>query len=121
MSNHPAAFAGITVKRVAYFWCGAPDDPRVHPSNVVVRTTLLFMITLLGIWGLVRAIRKKVPGAWLLISTLIFYPLIFYITHTHVRYRHPLDPILFLGAVYLFVSHTDERSFLKWRAPETHN
>lgn len=120
IANHPAEFARITVRRVAYFWCGAPDDPRVHPSNVVVRTTLLFMITLLGIWGLVRAIRKKVPGAWLVVSTLIFYPLIFYVTHTHVRYRHPLDPILFLGAVYLFASHrNDMPSFLNPKTPET--
>jgi len=111
--SHPGTFIAISLKRIAYFWCGAPDDPRVHPSNVVVRTTFLFMMTLLGLWGCVRAIRKKVPGAWLLLATLVFYPLIFYITHTHVRYRHPLDPILFLGAVYLFVSHRYESSILK--------
>lgn len=107
--SHPGTFAAISFKRIAYFWCGAPDDPRVHPSNVVVRTTFLFMMALLGFWGCVHAIRKKVPGGWLLLSVLIFYPLIFYITHTHVRYRHPVDPILFLGAVYLFVSHSGEK------------
>jgi 4-amino-4-deoxy-L-arabinose transferase-like glycosyltransferase len=104
--SHPGTFATISLNRVAYFWCGAPDDPRVHPSNVVVRTTFLFMMALLGFWGCAHSIRKKVPGGWLLLSVLIFYPLVFYITHTHVRYRHPVDPILFLGAVYLFVSHS---------------
>lgn len=119
IQDQPGKFAAITLKRVAYFWCGAPDDPRVHPSNVVVRMTFLFMTALLGFWGCLRAIHKKIPGGWLLLGVLICYPLIFYITHTHVRYRHPLDPILFLGAVYLFVSHQGGKSiFLN---PETRN
>jgi 4-amino-4-deoxy-L-arabinose transferase-like glycosyltransferase len=109
IAGHPAEFAESTLKRVAYFWIGAGDDPRVHPSNLIAQRTLLVTISLLGIWGCSLAVRKKVPGAWLLVSTLIFYPLIFYITHTHVRYRHPLDPILFLGAVYLFVPHAEDR------------
>ena len=103
--SHPGEFAGTTLKRIAYFWCGAGDDPRVHPSNALAQRALLFVISLLGILGCVVALRRKVPGAWLLGSALIFYPLIFYVTHTHVRYRHPLDPILFLGAVYLFMPH----------------
>jgi hypothetical protein len=103
IAGHPSEFAESTLKRVAYFWIGAGDDPRVHPSNLIAQRTLLVTISLLGIWGCSLAVRKKAPGAGLLVSTLIFYPLIFYITHTHVRYRHPLDPILFLGAVYLFV------------------
>jgi 4-amino-4-deoxy-L-arabinose transferase-like glycosyltransferase len=110
--SHPGTFLVITLKRIAYFWCGAPDDPRVHPSNVVVRTTFLFMMSLLGFWGCLRAIRQKVPGGRLLLSVLIFYPLIFYITHTHVRYRHPVDPILLLAAAYLFFSHSDEKPLL---------
>ncbi len=116
--SHPGTFFVITLKRIAYFWCGAPDDPRVHPSNVAVRTTFLFMMSLLGLWGCVRAIRKKVPGGRLLLSVLIFYPLIFYITHTHVRYRHPVDPILLLAAAYLFFSHSPEKPLLH---PETRN
>jgi hypothetical protein len=106
ITTHPGEFAADSLKRVGYFWCGAGDDPRVRPSNIIAQRILLFMISLLGIWGSVRAVRRNVPGAWLLLSTLIFYPLIFYITHTHVRYRHPLDPILFIAAVYLFVSQS---------------
>jgi len=116
--SHPGTFFIITLKRIAYFWCGAPDDPRVHPSNVEVRATFLFMMSLLGLWGCVRAIRKKVPGGRLLLSVLIFYPLIFYITHTHVRYRHPVDPILLLAAAYLFFSYSQEKPLLH---PETRN
>lgn len=103
ITSHPGEFAATTLQRIAYFWCGAGDDPRVHPSNTTAQRALLFVISLLGVVGCVLAVRRKVPGAGLLNSALIFYPLIFYITHTHVRYRHPLDPILFLGAVYLFI------------------
>jgi 4-amino-4-deoxy-L-arabinose transferase-like glycosyltransferase len=115
IAAHPADFARNTLKRIVYFWGSAGDDPRVHPANIIAQRALLFGISLLGVWGTARAVRKKVPGAWVLASTLIFYPLIFYITHTHVRYRHPLDPILFLGAVYLFVP----RSFVPGSG--THN
>jgi hypothetical protein len=107
--DQPGRFAVITLKRVAYFWCGGPDDPRVHPSDVVVRMTFLFMAGFLGFWGCLRGIRRNITGSWLLLGVLICYPLVFYITHTHVRYRHPLDAILFLAAVYLFVSHRNEK------------
>lgn len=122
ISSHPAEFAEITLKRIAYFWCGAADDPRVHPSNLIAQRALLFVMSLLGILGCALVVRRKVPGAWLLASTLIFYPLIFYITHTHVRYRHPLDPILFLGIVYLFVPRrSDQHSASSPSTPETGN
>src|SRR5260370_38974522 len=101
IQSEPGTVAAISFKRIAYFWCGAPDDPRVHPSNVVVRTTFLFMMTLLGLWGCLRAIRKKVPGAWLLLATLVFYPLFFYIMFTHLRCRHPLALLLFLESYHI--------------------
>ena len=120
ITGHPVEFAADSLKRIAYFWCGAGDDPRVHPSNVIAQRTLLVTISVLGIWGCFRAVRKNVPGAWLLVSTLIFYPLTFYVTHTHVRYRHPLDPILFLGAVYLIVVRREGQSSISDpKTPET--
>jgi len=30
----------------------------------------------------------------------LFFPMIYYITHTSLRYRHPIDPVLLLLTVF---------------------
>jgi len=35
-------------------------------------------------------------------SLLLFYPLVYYVSFPHPRYRHPIDPMLLMLAVYLF-------------------
>jgi len=55
-------------------------------------------------------IRRRVPGSYLFLSVLLLYPLVFYITHTNPRYRHPIEPIMTILIAYLFWSASQEKS-----------
>jgi len=63
----------------------------------------------LGIWGLLLAIKRRVHGVFLFASLLVFYPLVYYICFPEPRYRHPIDPELLILGVYL-VSEARPRS-----------
>jgi hypothetical protein len=46
------------------------------------------------------AYRSHNEAAVPLASVMLFFPLIFYITHSSSRYRHPIDPVMLVLAVY---------------------
>ena len=46
------------------------------------------------------AYREQNEAALPLASVMLFFPLIFYLTHSSGRYRHPIDPIMLVLAVY---------------------
>ena len=49
------------------------------------------LLTFVGLW---LAYRQRLPGAGLMAVSLLVYPLMYYVTHTMLRYRHPIDPIM---------------------------
>jgi 4-amino-4-deoxy-L-arabinose transferase-like glycosyltransferase len=115
--EHPGTFALVTLKRIVYFWSGSPEEPRVHPTDPRLRTAFLFTTAFFSFWGAVRTIRRSVPSAYLFLSVLSLYPLVFYITHTNPRYRHPIEPIMTILICYLFCSAAEEKSRMAkfWR------
>ena len=68
------------------------------------RHALYFGFALLAFWGLWTAYRNNVTGTFLFIGLFFFYPLIYYITHSHPRYQFPLVPEMLILAVYLLYS-----------------
>ena len=57
-------------------------------------------LSVLSLAGLVFALRKSVAESLPLVLCVIVFPLPYYITHTSLRYRHPIDPVLTLFATY---------------------
>ena len=56
---------------------------------------------MLAFGGLGRALLKRQPGAWLFLSLILTYPVIYYFVFPHPRYRHPIEPELGILIVYL--------------------
>jgi hypothetical protein len=54
-----------------------------------------------------------VHGVFLFASLLIVYPLVFYVSFPQPRYRHPIDPMLTILAVYLFTQVSPRKPKLK--------
>jgi len=108
IAENPGKFAVITLRRVILFWAGIP---RVLRSQRLADTKdALFLATsVLAIWGLLLALKRRVHGAFLFASLLFFYPLIYYVCFPQPRYRHPIDPELLILGVYL-VSETRSRT-----------
>jgi 4-amino-4-deoxy-L-arabinose transferase-like glycosyltransferase len=97
---HPGRFAVISLKRFFYYWNGMP-----RPTDSIVpwdfRSSLFLASSVLAIWGLIRALRQERPAAWLFAGLVATYPTIYYFVFPHARYRHPIEPELFILVVFL--------------------
>jgi len=97
---HPGRFAVISLKRFFYYWNGLP-----RPTDSIVpwdfRSSLFLASSVMAVWGLIRALRQKRPAAWLFAALVATYPTIYYFVFPHARYRHPIEPELFILLVFL--------------------
>ena len=96
----PRRFAIVSLKRFIYFWDGVPreTDSRA-PADF--RNSLFLATSVLGIWGAGRVVRQKRPGAWLFAGLLLTYPTIYYFVFPYARYRHVIEPELFIMGVFV--------------------
>ena len=112
---HPATFLDWSFDRFVDTWT-AMWDYRVDPWVTVLQAGTAYayfssVFSLLALLGLLLArragalhtlSRKIVRGeniAPLSVAMLLF-PVTYYITHSSVRYRHPIDPVMTILAVY---------------------
>jgi hypothetical protein len=102
VASHPVRYLGQTLRRMLYSWTELWNFPpawNLDGSGVPDALTYSF-ISLLAFIGLARAIRHSWQDAMCLMIPLIFFPVVYYLTHEDVRYRHPIDPIVVIFAVY---------------------
>ncbi len=97
---HPERFAVISMKRFFYFWNGVPR-PTDSLAPWDFRSSLFLASSVMAIWGAGLALRQKRPGAWLFAGLVATYPTVYYFVFPHARYRHPIEPELFILAVFL--------------------
>jgi len=100
-----ARFAWLCLRRFAYFWGGPPHSRR--SASVLLGNVLYLGSSLLALSGLVEALRKRRPGAWLFFWVMVTYPSVYYVVFFLPRYRHPIEPelgILMLYAISEVVS-----------------
>ena len=97
---NPRRFAIISLKRFFYYWNGVPR-PTESTAPWDFRSSLFLASSVLAIWGLIRALRQKRPGAWLFAGLVLTYPTVYYFVYPHARYRHPIEPELFILFVFL--------------------
>ena len=102
---HPARFAVISLKRFFYYWNGVPRATS-SLAPVDFRTSAFLATSALALWGLGRALRQKLPGAWLFAGLVLTYPTVYYFVFPHARYRHPIEPELFILIVFLLSQAT---------------
>ena len=102
--NHPGFFAWVSLRHVVYLWTGfwsldpkfLADEP-FHIPNVMFTTAM----TLLLIMGLRYAWQEgKGQVVFPLVLVLITFPMVYYITHPSMDFRHPLDPIIVMMDCY---------------------
>jgi 4-amino-4-deoxy-L-arabinose transferase-like glycosyltransferase len=101
-------FAIISMKRFFYYWNGVPR-PTDSVAPFDFRSSLFLASSVLALWGAGRALRQRRPGAWLFAGLILTYPLVYYFVFPHARYRHPIEPELFILAVFL-ISETGKRT-----------
>jgi 4-amino-4-deoxy-L-arabinose transferase-like glycosyltransferase len=93
-------FFGLCAKRFVYFWAGPPKATRPPWLNEL-KNSLFLASSVLSFWGLIRALRLRKPGAWLLFWLMALYPAIYYVVFPTQRYRVPIEPILAILCVFI--------------------
>ncbi len=93
-------FAMLSLKRFIYYWGGLPRLAK-NPALAPFKNSVFLASSLLGLWGLVRALRQQRTGAWLFFWLILTYPLVYYFVFPHPRYRHPIEPEIGILIVYV--------------------
>ena len=99
--SHPGEFVRDTILRVRYWWFGNPESSRKFPGLVCVKYVPLSTFSILALWGVARALWRKNQKAELFVAVLLFYPLIYYVTHTFfgLLYQYPIQPEMLALAI----------------------
>ncbi len=103
---HPETFLRYTLDRFLYFWDGTPHPPDRHPTQEYLRQLSYAFISLCGLLGLGLALQRRVPGAALVALMFLLVPIPYYLITAGPRFRHPIEPLIAILAVYLFRSTT---------------
>jgi hypothetical protein len=96
------------------FWAGIPNPiDQVLATDSWLARGLILCATFSGIGallGIAVLIRRHSEHTFPLAVCPVIFPFLYYITHTSLRYRHPIDPVVLLltaiaaGAFVQFVS-----------------
>jgi 4-amino-4-deoxy-L-arabinose transferase-like glycosyltransferase len=101
---NPGIFLDSCFDRFVDTWTALWDqhaDPWVnalHAGTAYVVFCCAF--SLIALLGLLLARRADPLGTFPLSAAMLLFPVTYYITHSAVRYRHPIDPVMTILAVY---------------------
>src|ERR1700693_5598228 len=102
MRTHPADVARFTFHRFENNWLDLWDSPAdvwghapLYLKAVIIGNCLFSLLSLLGA---LFAFRSQNNAATMFASVMLVFPLVFYFTHTSLRYRFPMDPIMMVLA-----------------------
>jgi signal transduction histidine kinase len=79
-----------------------PVQDMWHSLILMGRLFLAFnlFVSLFGLVGLLLLYRAKSPYAFPIAMFPLIYPIVYYVTHTSLRYRHPMDPVLMVSVAF---------------------
>jgi hypothetical protein len=114
--SHPGLFVRNAIKRIYFFWISVPHPLDAGILVEAVRRTNFSFFSITGWLGLILALRRRIPGAWLFLWAFGLIPLIYYFVTVQARFRHPLEPIICVLSVYLFQSADRTRLWSRGRS-----
>jgi hypothetical protein len=99
----PRLFLRLTGRRITSTWIGTE-----HPitdfrrADSLIRIILLcnLALTLGTLLGIVVLTHRKTSFVFPIAVFPVLFPLVYYVTHTSMRYRHPIDPVLILFTAF---------------------
>lgn len=98
--THPSMEMKLIGWRFVDFWMGVADPWRTFSTtdSWLIRGILLgnFFSALGVLIGAVALFARRNGHAVPLITFPVVFPVLYYLTHTSLRYRHPIDPMLLL-------------------------
>ena len=106
--THPALEVQLTARRITATWLGTEHPLADFLSTNSLLARMLFICNFLLLVGTVAGMLRLFLRCNACIFPVIVFPVVFpvvhYLTHTSLRYRHPIDPVLMiLTAIAFFV------------------
>jgi hypothetical protein len=101
---HPERIAKWTLDRFLFFWDGTPHPPEHHPVQEYLRQLSYAFLSVCGLLGLGLMLWRRVPGEGLFALVFVLMPLPYYLITVQPRFRHPMEPLIAVLAVFLFRS-----------------
>jgi hypothetical protein len=100
--SHPRVELELIAKRCVDFWMGTaiPIQTFRESSSLLIRVILLgnFLSFAGAVIGIAALIRNRSSYGFPFAMFVVAFPVLYYVTHTSLRYRHPIDPIALLLA-----------------------
>lgn len=97
---NPGTFAELCGQRFIEFWTGLPHPVEAWKSHPSLPDRFLLLCNLFApcaaFGGAIILLFRRCAFALPVLAFPVFFPVVYYITHSSLRYRHPIDPILFL-------------------------
>jgi len=100
--THPSETLNFMFRRFVDIWLASSDSPLDVWSSgnlIGISSTLLnCLLSVLCLLGALYAYRARNPEAVPFATVLLIFPLVFYLTHSSLRYRFPMDSIMLILA-----------------------
>ncbi|MGC1965398.1 MAG: hypothetical protein WA673_02995 [Candidatus Acidiferrales bacterium] len=116
MRSHPRLEGILFARRFVATWTGTdhPVQGFLDSDSLMTRLALVsnFLAGIGALCGIVVLFLRRSRCAFLLAAFPIVFPVVYYVTHASLRYRHPIDPVvMLLNAVA--ISGVGRRPFLR--------
>jgi 4-amino-4-deoxy-L-arabinose transferase-like glycosyltransferase len=100
--REPSRYAVLTLRRVLNTWTVIWDfPPALTMENSGLLNVLMYSsISALAFIGIGKAIRDRREYVFPLTVLVVIFPMIYYLTHSDLGFRHPIDPVMVIFAVY---------------------
>jgi 4-amino-4-deoxy-L-arabinose transferase-like glycosyltransferase len=126
MRAHPADTLNMIFRRFEMNWLAFSDSPVDvwinGDRNTRIFLALNCLLSIGCLFGVLAVQRARLPEAALFAMTLLIFPAVFYLTHSSLRYRFPIDPIMLVlatgAAAHLLSLATNRNPHLK-KTPAT--
>jgi hypothetical protein len=100
ITTHPRVELELTAKRFLDFWVGSPEPLYKfrETDSLLIRGILLggFLTSLGALLGVALLFFRRNKYAFPLAAFPVAFPLLYYLMHASLRYRHPIDPVVLL-------------------------
>ena len=105
LQHNPRHFAKLIVVRMLLFWANIFKDTSddLQPDTVLYTHGHILCFSALAWVGLALMLRAAPRHGTLLAFAMLLYPAIYYMTSVDGRYRHPIEPLMLILAVYAVV------------------
>jgi 4-amino-4-deoxy-L-arabinose transferase-like glycosyltransferase len=100
IESHPRMEMRLLGWRFVDFWMGVVDPRRtfITSDSWLIRGILFgnFVSSMGALLGMVALFLKRNQWAIAFAAYPVVFPVLYYVTHTSLRYRHPIDPVVLL-------------------------